>query len=239
MLQILELTIPGGINSSLSGSREPVGGRPGPKGGLTGVMGSNLAPGGAPIGGRKPSPPHGPRLPIPSPRPGVKRSEKIGWFGPKNIPSPLAGPANKGPGMKGLGCIGIGSRSCLPIDSGLVPARRASNALGWIYGGISSLDAWGREWGVVRWVEDLRDVNKNQQFFVVSRYSRLGGLWILRVSFFSQSWDQVLNNFKLIGINEILDTVGGYETVHNWSCVGLPYRIRKEWLRSIVLSLNI
>jgi len=99
-----ELTLkPGGMNSSLSGFRllfPPWGPilRPGPGNGPTG---SNLAPGGAPIGGRKPSPPQGPRgippiPPIPpSPRP------NIGWFGPTIMPSPSP-PGNRGGGAKGF-----------------------------------------------------------------------------------------------------------------------------------------
>lgn len=111
----------GGINSSLSGPY--VFPRPGKRGGPPlplplpgkgpGPTGSNLARGGAPIGGRKPSPPHGPRSPPPPP--GL-RSLNMGWSGPTNIPSPPPGGGNKEGGENGF--IGIGSRSRRPIESG-------------------------------------------------------------------------------------------------------------------------
>jgi hypothetical protein len=107
------LTTPGGTKSSLSGSRTfpPPGSRPllPPK--IPGPTGSNLAPGGAPIGGRKPSPPQGPlsaKGPL-APRP------KMGWSGPTNIPSPLLGGNMEG-GANGF--IGKGSKSLRPISNG-------------------------------------------------------------------------------------------------------------------------
>ena len=105
------------MKSSLSGSRKlPL---PGslllllPKGPLRGpgTTGSNLAPGGAPSGGRKPSPPQGPlsgKGPLTPP-------PKIGWSGPTNIPSPLCGGNNEG-GANGF--MGKGSKSLRPISKG-------------------------------------------------------------------------------------------------------------------------
>jgi hypothetical protein len=82
----------------------------GPPKGL-GPTGSNLAPGGAPSGGRKPSPPQGPlsaKGPL-TPRP------KMGWSGPTNIPSPLCGGNIEG-GANGF--MGKGSKSLRPISNG-------------------------------------------------------------------------------------------------------------------------
>ena len=79
-----------------------------PRGGPTG---SNLAPGGAPSGGRKPSPPQGPlsaKGPL-TPRP------KMGWSGPTNIPSPLCDGNIEG-GTNGF--VEKGSKSLRPISNG-------------------------------------------------------------------------------------------------------------------------
>lgn len=108
---------PGGMNSSLFGSLTfPLPGIPpllGPGTG-PGPTGSNLAPGGAPNGGRYPSPPHGPRPPN---RSRISRlGPKIGWSGPTNIPSPDPGGKRDG-GANGF--CGNGSRSRRPISRGL------------------------------------------------------------------------------------------------------------------------
>ena len=129
MRHYTETLTPGGGKSSKSGSRMlpppgmPLPMPPGPpplpgsgppgNGPRPGPTGSNLAPGGAPIGGRKPSPPHGPIPPGPGPR---IPAPKMGWLGPTNIPSPpLSG--KSGGGAKGL--LGNGSRSRRPISRGL------------------------------------------------------------------------------------------------------------------------
>ena len=90
---------------------------PGPPKGPTG---SNLAPGGAPRGGKKPSPPHGPLAPCP-PVPGMRNGSfpslsrlKSGCPGPTSIPSPPA------PGSRPT-APPSGSRSDRPISSGFWP----------------------------------------------------------------------------------------------------------------------
>ena len=100
------------MKSSLSGSLRflPPGRLPllPPKG--PGPTGSNLAPGGAPSGGRKPSPPQGPlsaKGPL-APRP------KMGWSDPTNIPSPPFGNIDGGAN----GFAGKGSKSLRPISNG-------------------------------------------------------------------------------------------------------------------------
>jgi hypothetical protein len=82
-----------------------------PKGPLIGPgpTGSNLAPGGAPSGGRKPSPPQGPLS-----AKGPLTPPKMGWSGPTNIPSPRDG--NNEGGAKGF--VGKGSKSLRPISNG-------------------------------------------------------------------------------------------------------------------------
>ena len=127
------LTTPGGIKSSLSGSRvfplpnslpwlPPK--NPGP-------TGSNLAPGGAPIGGRKPSPPQGPL----SAKGLLAPRRKMGWSGPTNIPSPLLGGNIEG-GAKGF--MGKGSKSRRPISNGFRgKADRESGLESGASGGVS------------------------------------------------------------------------------------------------------
>lgn len=82
---------PGGMNSSLSGSPlrplcVPLPKRGGNRlsGPGLGTMGSNRAPGGAPIGGRYPSPPHGPLTSFDL----FPLGPNIGCSGPTNMPSP-------------------------------------------------------------------------------------------------------------------------------------------------------
>ena len=110
------------MKSSLSGSfmfpppgRRRPGKAPPGRGPSPGPTGSNLAPGGAPIGGKKPSPPQGPLIPE---LPGFL-DPKIGWLGPTNIPSPSLkpGPPKRGGGANGF--LGIGSKSRRPISKGL------------------------------------------------------------------------------------------------------------------------
>lgn len=125
------LTAPGGMSSSLSGSplrlagpRPPNGPSPEPPlppMGLPGTTGSNFAPGGAPIGGKYPSPPHGPRLGgEDGPPRGPNAPPKMGWSGPTNIPSPPE-EGNNGGGANGLRPVipPKGSKSLLPTSRGL------------------------------------------------------------------------------------------------------------------------
>lgn len=78
-----------------------------PKNSGEGPTGSNLAPGGAPSGERKPSPPQGPLF--------TKGRPKMGCSGPANIPSPLCDGNSEG-GANGF--VEKGSKSLRPISNG-------------------------------------------------------------------------------------------------------------------------
>lgn len=111
--------------SSQSGSPLGPRGPPGPSGGRgklpgKGPTGSKRAPGGTALGGRKPSPPHGPG-------PGTgglgpRKPPNMGCDGPTIIPSPC-GPRGAGmpepPGKGGCPLATKGSRSASPTRSGL------------------------------------------------------------------------------------------------------------------------
>jgi hypothetical protein len=110
-----------------------------PKGPLKGPgpTGSNLAPGGAPSGGRKPSPPQGPLSVKGSLTPGTN----MGWSGPTNIPSPPCD-GNIGGGANGF--EGKGSKSLRPISNGF----RGNADRGYVKSGASG-EVTGRGRGLL------------------------------------------------------------------------------------------